>query len=53
MNTVFTWFYTFIANAINWMFNMMIVEGVSIGALLVVLVISSLVISNLVLVAKR
>ena len=53
MQECFNWFYQFIANHISWLFSMMIVPNVSIGALLVILGISCLVISNLILIAKR
>lgn len=53
MTEVFTWFYTMITNIISWLFSMLIVEGVSVGALIVTVGISALVISNLMLVAKR
>lgn len=53
MQEVFNWFYTFITNQISWLFNMMIVEGVSIGALIVTFSVSALVISNLMLIAKK
>lgn len=53
MQDVFNWFYTFFANQVSWLFSMQIVPNVSIGAFIVVLAISGLVISNLMLIAKR
>lgn len=53
MQECFNWFYQFIANHIAWLFNMQIVPNVSLGALIVILGISCLVISNLMLIAKR
>lgn len=53
MQECFNWFYTFLTNHVSWLFNMMIVPNVSIGALMVVVGVSMLVISNLMLIAKR
>lgn len=53
MQEVFNWLYTLMTNIITWLFSMMIVEGVSIGALIVTVSISALVISNLMLIAKK
>lgn len=53
MQECFDWFYLFISNQIRWLFNMQIVQGVSIGAFIVVLGVSGLVVSNLLLIAKR
>ena len=53
MQEALNWFYTFIANQVSWLFSMNIVQGVTIGALWVVLGVSALVIANLMLIAKR
>lgn len=53
MQDAFNWFYTFLSNQVIWLFTLKIVPGVSFGALIVVLGISGLVISNLMLIAKR
>lgn len=53
MQEAINWFITFFANHISWLFSMQIVPNVTIGAFIVVLAISGLVISNLMLIAKR
>lgn len=53
MQQVFNWFYTFISNHVSWLFSIQVVPNVTVGVLIVVVAISSLVISNLMLIAKR
>lgn len=53
MQEVFNWFYQMFGNTVNWLFSMQIVENVTIGSFIVVLGVSSLVIANLVLIARR
>lgn len=53
MQIAFNWFYTFISNQIAWLFSLMVVPNVSLGALIVVFGVSSLAVSNLMLIAKR
>lgn len=53
MQAVFNWFYQMLNNVISWLFQMQIVPNVTIGSFMVVLGISALVISNLVIIARR
>ena len=53
MQAVFNWFYQMFSNVISWLFQMQIVPNVTIGSFIVVLGISALVISNLMLRARR
>lgn len=53
MQECLDWFYLFWQNLINWFFTIYIVNGVSLGAFVLVLFVASLVISNLILIAKR
>lgn len=53
MQEAISWFITFFANHVSWLFSMQIVPNVTIGAFIVVLAVSGLVISNLMLIAKR
>lgn len=47
------WIYSLINNIINWLLSMNIVQGVSIGALMIALFVSGIVISNLIIIARR
>lgn len=53
MQAVFNWFYQMFSNVIAWLFQMQIVPNVTIGSFIVVLGISALVISNLLIIARR
>lgn len=53
MQAVFNWFYQMFSNVIRWLFQMQIVPNVTIGSFMVVLGISALVISNLLIIARR
>lgn len=42
MQEVLNWFYTFMSNQVTWLFSMQIVQGVSLGMLLVLALMSGL-----------
>lgn len=47
------WLYAFLQSIVSLLFNLPIVEGVSYGSLLIVMFLSSLVITNILMVAKK
>lgn len=53
MQECLDWFYLFFQNLINWFFTINITATVSLGAFVLVLFVASLVISNIMLIAKR
>lgn len=53
MQSVLNWFYQMFSNTVSWLFQMQIVPDVTIGSFIVVLGVSSLVIANLVIIARR
>ena len=53
MQECLDWFYAFWGNLINWLFTINITQTVSLGSFILVLFVAGLVISNLMLIAKR
>ena len=53
MQECLDWFYIFWGNLINWLFTIYITKTVSLGSFILVLFVAELVISNLMIIAKR
>lgn len=53
ITVILTWFYNFFGAFVNALMGMMIAEGVSVGSVMIVMGIFLLVVSNLILIAKR
>lgn len=48
MQEVFNWFYTMIANVVNWLFAIEIVPNISVGMFMILAIISGIAAANLI-----